>query len=189
MRRWGRADFRRAALVAIFMRAGFSARWSTAIVSQFTDALLERVARARSGDYRIAIFDSVSAFLEAPPDHVRKIMADGTEYRWCNDRLLIAVYEGTPPGWHGFDNTVFLPDHLCLDGLPSDEAARLDAARHELRGVASGAHARAEEYEQVFKVDASRWSFEKQGAIGKCHACHRGSARTLGAGPPGTTAT
>ena len=156
MRRWRRSDFRRAALVAVFMRAGFSARWSTPLVNEFTDPMLDRAARAHPGDYQIAIYDGGYAFLEAPPKYVREVLADETDYGWRNDRWLIAVCVGEPPRWQGFDNTVFLPDRPFLDGLPAQAATRLGAARQNAKAIAETCHARAEAYEHVFKINASR---------------------------------
>jgi hypothetical protein len=156
MRRWSRSDFRRAALVAVFMHAGFSARWSTPIVNEFTDAMLDRAARALLGDYQIAIYQRVFTFFEAPPACVRAVMADGIDCGWRNNRLLIAAYQGDPPTWRGFDNTVFLPEHLHLDGLSAEAETNLRAARQGLRDLAETGHARAEDCEHVLKINASR---------------------------------
>jgi hypothetical protein len=156
MRRWSRSDFRRAALVGVFMRAGFSARWSAPIVNEFTDTMLGRAAQAICGDYQVAIYGGVCAFFEAPTEYAREVMADGIDYGWRNDRLLIATTEGEPPSWQGFDNGVFLPDHLYLDHLSAEAVARLGAVRRCARAFAEAAHARAEDYEHVLKINASR---------------------------------
>ncbi len=156
LRRWSRGDFRRAALVGVFMRAGFSARWSTPIVNEFTDAMLGRAAQAVFGDYQIAIYQRVFAFFEAPHSYVRTVNADGIDYGWRNNRLLIAVYQNDPPTWWGFDNSVFSLEHLYYDGLSAEVEAKLRAARQDLRDLAESGHARAKDYEHVLKINASR---------------------------------
>lgn len=156
MRCWSRSDFRRASLVGVFMRAGFSARWSTPIVNEFTDTMLDRAARADFGDYEIAIYAGVFAFFEAPQSYVRTLTADGAGDGWRNNRLLIAVYQNDPPTWRGFDNSVFSLEHLFYDGLSAEAEAKLRAARQNLRDLADTGHAQAEDYEHVLKINASR---------------------------------
>lgn len=155
-RQWSIGDFRRAALVAAFMRAGMSAAWATPIVNECVDAMLTKMANEAYGPSLLVVYHRLYAFIEWPDADASEAAPLREEHGWRNGRLLVAVYAGDPPAWHGFDNTVFGQSEWLERMLSADQAKDLRSNRRQRANFALRAHDLAQNYEAAVFVHASR---------------------------------
>ncbi len=154
-RMWSVADFRRAALIAVFMRAGYSIQQSAPLVNEFTDTLLENAA-SEDDQMVIAVYQWVYAFIEASNTFVRRCQPSWADVGWKNSRLLIAVLGGEPERWQGFPNTVWSLANYQLGPASPNASTEEREEQATLLEIGRRAHAAAESYEHAFKLHASR---------------------------------